>query len=297
MSKLLTVARREYLERVRSKAFAISTILGPLIMAALVLLPSLLMSKQRGKPLQIAVLDEAGTLGPKVEAALRERKRGSSPRFTVLPADTGAPQDRRGALRERVVKGELDGFVVLPPEAIESSVAEYYGKNVSNFDDINQVDEAVEEAMVGQRLTGAGLAPERVRALTRKPDLKTIRVTAQGLREDRRGSAFLLSFMLVSLLYTSLAIWGAAIMNGVIEEKTSRVVEVMASSVKATHLFAGKLLGVGAAGLTQFLVWALTLGVLSLYGAAGAAASGMQLPPLSVTVLGWFVVLDRKSVV
>ena len=153
------------------------------------------------------------------------------------------------------------------------------------------MEEALEESIVGERLTGAGLEPARVRDLTRKPDVKTIRVTAAGLREDQRGSSFLLSFMLVALLYTSLAIWGAAIMNGVIEEKTNRVVEVMASSVAATELFAGKLLGVGAAGLTQFLAWALTLGLLSVYGAAGAVAGGAPLPELSLTALAWFVLL------
>jgi ABC-2 type transport system permease protein len=291
LGRLLIVTRREYLERVRSKAFMVSTVLGPLIMGALVVLPGLLMSRQRREPLRIAVLDEAGALGPKVEAALGERRRDGAPRFAVRPAGEGPVAGRRDALREQVMKGEIDGYLVLPAEALESSVAEYHGRNVSNFEELRHIDDAVEDAVVGTRLTGAGLAPDRVRALTRKPDLKTIRVTAQGLREDRRGMAFVLAFMLVSLLYTSLAIWGAAIMNGVLEEKTNRVVEVIASSLPATHLFAGKVLGVGAAGLTQFLAWAATLGVLSLYGAAGAAASGVQLPELGAAVLGWFVVL------
>jgi ABC-2 type transport system permease protein len=190
-----------------------------------------------------------------------------------------------------VVRGGLDAYLVLPADAVDASAIEYYSKNVSNFDDIRQVESVLEDTVVGQRLTTAGLQPERVRHLTRKPELKTVRVTAQGAREAQGGSAFILSFTLVSLLYTSLAIWGAAIMNGVIEEKANRVVEVMASSVPATQLFAGKLLGVGAAGLTQFLAWALTLALLSVYGAAGAAASGLPLPELPLSSLGWFVAL------
>jgi ABC-2 type transport system permease protein len=291
MRKLLIVARREYLEAVRSKAFVISTVLGPVIMGAFMIVPSVLMHKQRGKPLRISVLDEAGTLGPKVEGALRERKASGLERFTVLPPGVEAQADRRAALRERVTRGELDGYVILPPDALDRSAAEYYGRNVSNFADIGLVEQAVEEAMVGQRLTGAGLDPERVRSLTRKPELKTIRVTQEGLREDRRGGAFILSFMLASLLYASLAIWGGAIMNGVIEEKTNRVVEVMASSVPARQLFAGKVLGVGAAGLTQFVVWSLTLGILSAYLAATAASTGAPLPELRPSVLAWFAVL------
>jgi ABC-2 type transport system permease protein len=292
MPKLLIVARREYLERVRSKAFIISTVLGPLIMGALIFLPGLLMQRQRGKPLRVSVLDESGKLASQVEAGLREQQRDNgTPRFAVTPLVVAELQDRRTALREQVVQGGLDAYLVLPADAVGSSAIEYYGKNVSNFDDIHRVEKVVEDAIVGQRLTGAGLQPERVRDLTRKPDVKTIQVSARGLRQETGGTAFILSFMLVSLLYTSLAIWGAAIMNGVIEEKMNRVVEVMASSVPATQLFAGKLLGVGAAGLTQFLAWALTLGALSLYGAAWAAASGTPLPELRPAALGWFVLL------
>jgi ABC-2 type transport system permease protein len=289
LGRLLIVTRREYLERVRSKAFMVSTVLGPLIMGALVVLPGLLMSRQRREPLRIAVLDEAGALGPKVEAALGERRRDGAPRFAVRPAGEGPVAGRRDALREQVMKGELDGYLVLPVETLESSVAEYHGRNVSNFEELRHIDDAVEDAVVGTRLTGAGLAPDRVRALTRKPDLKTIRVTAQGLREDRRGMAFVLAFMLVSLLYTSLAIWGAAIMNGVLEEKTNRVVEVMVSSVSPDTLLSGKLLGVGAAGLTQLMAWALTMGLIGIYVGSGAVAGGASVPEVGVGVLVAFV--------
>jgi ABC-2 type transport system permease protein len=288
MSKILTVARREYLERVRSRAFLIGTVLGPLIMAAVILLPGLVMSKQRGKAVRLVVLDETESLGPVVEAALRERVEKGSHRFDVRPVGEGPREGRREALRERVVNGELDGFLVLPRDALERSAVEYYGKNVSSMTDLGALDRVVEDALIGQRLAAAGLERERVGSLIRKVDLKTIRITAQGMREDR-GATFILSFVLLSLLYTSLAIWGSAIMNNVIEEKTNRVVEVVVSSLPASRLFAGKLLGVGSAGLTQFLIWGLTLAVISAYGAAMAATAGLPFPELSAPVLGCFV--------
>jgi ABC-2 type transport system permease protein len=288
MSKVLTVARREYLERVRSRAFLIGTVLGPLIMAAVIILPGLVLSKQRNKPVRVAVVDETGSLGPSVEAALRDKVDRGSHRFDVEPAGEGTAEARREALRQRVVKGELDGFVVLPKDALERSAAEYYGKNVSNVTDLPRLGDAVQDALIGQRLSSAGLDREKVTALIRKVDVKTIRITAQGMREDR-GATFILSFVLLSLLYTSLAIWGSAIMNNVIEEKTNRVVEVVVSSVPATRLFAGKILGVGSAGLTQFLIWGLTLALISAYGATMAAAAGITFPELSGTVLGCFV--------
>jgi ABC-2 type transport system permease protein len=119
-------------------------------------------------------------------------------------------------------------------------------------------------------------------------ELRTIRITSSGAREDRRG-AFLLSVTLMMMLYTSVVMWGQAVMSGVIEEKGNRVVEVIVSSIPTRSLFAGKLLGVGAAGLLQFLVWTLSLALVALY-AAGAAGGGAGLPEMPPLLLVSFVV-------
>jgi ABC-2 type transport system permease protein len=286
VKRVFAVARREYLERVRSKAFLVSTILGPTLLAGFMIAP-ILLTRQRGRPLHVAVLDASGRLGADVTQSLARRKVAGQPRFLVDPAPPGRVDQARAALQERMVQGEIDGYLFLGPDALERSAVEYYGTNVSNMMDLQLMDKAVEEALVSQRLAREGLDPERVRSLTRRVDLKTIRVTARGAREDR-GASFILSLVLMMLLYTTLAIWGTAMMNGVIEEKTNRVVEVVVSSLPATRLFAGKLLGVGAAGLTQFLVWAACLAAISAAGAAGTGAAG-ALPELSPPLLVAFV--------
>ncbi|PYQ03056.1 MAG: hypothetical protein DMF83_22140, partial [Acidobacteria bacterium] len=286
MKRVFAVARREYLERVRSKAFLVSTILGPTLLAGFMIAP-ILLTRQRGRPLHVAVLDASGRLGADVTQSLARRKVAGQPRFVVDPAPPGRVDQARAALQERMVQGEIDGYLFLGPDALERSAVEYYGTNVSNMMDLQLMDKAVEEALVSQRLAREGLDPERVRSLTRHVDLKTIRVTARGAREDR-GASFILSLVLMMLLYTTLAIWGTAMMNGVIEEKTNRVVEVVVSSLPASRLFAGKLLGVGAAGLTQFLVWAACLAAISAAGAAGTGAAG-ALPELSPPLLVAFV--------
>ncbi len=284
----MAVARREYLARVRSKAFLVSTILGPAIMAGFLVVPTLVMARQRGRALRVAVLDGEGTLRVAVEESLARREAAGAARFEVRPAPLPAGEGARETLRASVLKGELDAYVYLPPDAVQRSVAEYHGRNVSNMMDIGLVDTAVEEALIGRRLANEGLAADAVRSLTRKVDLKTVRLTSSGEREDRGGS-FLLSMVLMTILYTALAMWGAAVMNGVIEEKTSRVVEVIVSSVPPWTFFAGKLLGVGAAGLTQFAIWGASLGVLSVWAAGVAAASGAQMPEVSPLLLGTFV--------
>lgn len=285
MSRLWPVVRREYLERVRSKLFVISTLIGPLLVMGITVVPGLLMQQQRGKPLRLAILDETGALRAAAEDSLRRRKASGEGRFEIVPAAEGDPETVRAKLSADVIAGRIDGYVALPADVAATSRAEYFGRNVSNIMDISMVDQAIEEALVGHRLTAAGLARDKVAAMTRKLDLRTVRLTASGAREDR-GGTFILAMLLLMMLYSTVAMWGAAIMNGVIEEKTNRVVEVIVSSIPPSSLFWGKLLGVGAAGLTQFLFWALCMAVVGFYG---AGISGSQLPELSPLLLGSFV--------
>lgn len=288
MRRLWAVVRREYLERARSKAFLVGTLAGPILLGGLMVAPSALMAKQRGQPLRVAVLDASGRLQPEVEQALRERRVDGLPRFDVRPAGAGGLEERRARLRQQVLAGQLDGYLILPEDALERSQAEYHGRNVSAVMDLSLLDRVVEERLQARRLLDAGLAPERVQAAQKRLDLKTVKLSEGGEREDR-GASFLLSMVLLMALYTSVAMWGAALMNGVIEEKANRVVEVVVSSIPTSTLFAGKLLGVGAVGLTQLGVWALVTGGLGLAGSQAAALSGLRLPEVPPHLLLFFV--------
>ena len=286
MSRLAAVARREYVERVRSKAFVVSTVIGPVLMAGFLIVPALVMARQRGDALRVTVLDAHGGLRATVEASLSRREAGGRKRFEIHAAPQAA--DARHALRAAVVGGALDAYVYLPPDAVERSAAEYHGRNVSNVMDIGLVNAAVEEALVARRLADAGLGPDAVRDVTRKLDLRTVRLSASGEREDRGGS-FLLSMILMTILYTALAMWGSAVMNGVVEEKTNRVVEVIVSSLPPLTFFAGKILGVGSAGLTQFGIWGASLGLLSLWARAVSGGAAAMMPEISPLLIAAFV--------
>jgi ABC-2 type transport system permease protein len=286
MNRLLAIVRREYLERVRSKAFLVSTVLGPVLLAGFMIAPSILMARQRGSALRIVVVDATGALRGGVEQELRQQNVAGQPRFTVLPAENGDVETARRAARSAVVDGRLDGYLYLAPDALATSKAEYFGKNVSNVMDLRLVEQSAESALMEHRLLQEGLDRARVKAVTRKLDLRTVRLTASGEREDH-GASFLFAILLLTLLYTTLPLWGAAIMNGVIEEKSNRVVEVIVSSIPTSFLFAGKLLGVGGAGLTQVSVWVLTI---AGFGAYGAAAGGMPMPEMSPLLMASFVV-------
>jgi len=286
LSKLRAIVRREYLERVRSKAFIIGTILGPILMGALMVLP-VLITGSGGKLLQVAVLDESGVLQSQVEEALREARRDDEPRFDVQPSGEGTVEARVAALKKAVVGGDLDGFLLLPEDAVGASAASYYGRTVSNQMDLSLIRERVREVVVSQRLADAGLDPGQVKDLTRGLEWRTIRLSEEGEREDK-GVGIIFAIILLMILYATILMWGQVVMAGVIEEKSSRVIEVLASGVPPTQLLAGKLVGVGAAGLTQFLVWSLSLLGISL-AAAGPMLGNIPMPEISPLILFSFV--------
>jgi len=279
-SKLWAIVKREYIERVRSKAFVIGTILGPLLMAAMIVVPTLA-ARSKGKALRLAVVDAKGDLGPAVEAALAEQKSDGRARFQVVPAkEVGATE---ADFKQAVIEQRLDGYLALPADVVETANASYYGRNVSNFSDLRSIENTAGGVLVSRRLEAAGLDASRVKSLTRELDMKKIRLSETGEREDR-GAAMIL----LMILYISILVWGQAVLSSVIEEKTSRVVEVMAAGVPSTTLLLGKLVGVGAAGLTQFLVWAVSLFLVSL--ASAGAISGLALPEITPLMLVSFVV-------
>jgi ABC-2 type transport system permease protein len=250
-----------------------------------------MMRGQLGRPLRVAVLDASGSLRDSVADALAQQKMDGKARFVVEKAQPRKGGDEAARLKKDVLSGRLDGYLYLSADALDRSSADYFGRNVSNVADLRLIDRAVEDVMVARRLSGQGLDPARVKRLTRRLDLKTIRIGASGgEREDRGGSA-LLSIILLMMLYTTVIMWGQVVMTSVIEEKTSRVVEVMVSSIPSSLLFAGKLLGVGAAGLTQFLVWAAALAAVGL-SAAGTSGTlgGIRLPEAGPLVLAALVV-------
>jgi ABC-2 type transport system permease protein len=286
--RTLAVARREYLERVRSRAFMVATVLGPLILGGMMLIPAMA-ARRATKPLRIAVLDASGVLRAPVEQALGGITEAGALRFVIRPPAEGSFEEARARLQDSVLRGELDGYLYLPPGALESSQAEFHGRGVGAVMEMRLLDRALEDAFVRVRLADQGLDRARLDEVTRGVSLKTMRLSEAGAREDK-GAGFLFSIVLLMAIYTSVFMWGQALMTSVIEEKNNRVVEVMVSSVSPDTLLSGKLLGVGAAGLTQLLAWALTVGLVGLYVGSGAVAGGASVPEVGAGVLVAFVV-------
>lgn len=291
MTRLWQVARREYLTQVRTKGFIIGTVLGPVLMAALMFLPSLLMLKSKPKPLHIVVLDDSGQLQEAIEKTLTTADKDGHQQtaFVLEPRPQGELAAVQQQLDAAIREGRLDGFVVLQADVVETSKAEYRARNVTNFQEIKQLEGLLSDVVKNRRLRDEGLDTQKIDRLTRRIGLSPIRVTAGGAQEDR-GLTFVLAMFLMMMIYMPVLMWGSVLMNGVIEEKTSRVVEMVVSSVSPFALLGGKVLGIGAAGLTQLSVWLGCTAAGLGYGAASLAAAGVHLPALSPLVIVSFAI-------
>ena len=314
MRKLGVVFRREYLERVRSKWFLIGTLLGPVFLGTIMILPTYLSMRQRpGNDLtNVFVLDATGTgLGARVSAALAKSFPGApAPQVKVMsPERLMVAED---SAVNAVVRKEINGFIVLDSNTVANRSVRYAGRNASSINNVQALMASVKQQVLAQRLEHEGLDAARVTALTaEKLETKTEKIGSKGREKGSGLGNLAFGYIVAFLLYMMIVLYGQNILRGVMEEKTTRVAEVVVSSVSTDTLLAGKVLGVGLVAITQVLSWvALTLGMLFYLGpilfknmgaAAGASAaasrgmptdiitSALPSPGAALIILGYFV--------
>jgi ABC-2 type transport system permease protein len=306
LDNIVVVAKREYSQRIRSKGFWIATLILPLFVVAAAVLPSILLARSRAEQ-RVVVVDTTGRVAPRLlkekrprDASRQASEEVASFQFTVEPP-AGDPQAQRAALDRRVLDKEIDAWIWIGPEVLAGKPVEYHAKTVSNVITQKVLSEDLSYVVRRVRLADAGFDPDRVGALSEPVDLETVRISKEGSRSEAglAGAAF--AYILFLLLYMVLVIWGQQVMQGVLEEKSSRIVEVVLSSVKPFELMMGKLVGICLVGLTQFGLWLLTLAAVTAPGVMARMAGlpeGMKLPtvtPLMVLnfillfILGFFV--------
>ncbi|HLL25139.1 MAG TPA: ABC transporter permease, partial [Kofleriaceae bacterium] len=289
MRDTFVIARRELLERVNSKWFVVMTLLGPAFMIAIIVVPALIASRS-STGARVEIIDKSGALGEPLAAELREMKW----KPTIVPRDTSY-----GELVRRIREDEINGFVVIPTHALEGELIIYEGDNASSQVVQMQLDEKVRSVVQRERGKRAQISNEALETV-----LGRVNFLAQlntGADKATSGlAAFFLGYALSFILYMVITLYGVGVMRSVVQEKTSRVMELMVAAVKPRSLMGGKILGVGAAGLIQVTVWLTMAAVTIAYrneilGALGVNTAGAPtLPPfelLEVTVvLAYFVI-------
>jgi len=293
MSEVWIVLKREFMERVRTRSFLLATFLFPLFIIGLNVLPHLMGGEETVR--HVVVVDEAPAgMAQMVLAGLSAPREGRSYKLEVVRQPLSAVQ---ASLRERITGKKIDGYLHLPADVVTTSQVSYRARNVSNLGVMTDMRRAATQAVQETRLRTAGLQSTDVRALLRPVEVSTARVTATG---EEGGSAlvtFFAAYGMAMLMWLMVFLYGVNVMRSVLEEKTNRIVEVLVSSMKASHLMMGKILGVGLVALLQVAIWGLLITVgLTLAGQrlkTGGAASimaGLKLTPgATATLLGFFV--------
>lgn len=294
MRKLLAIIRREYVQGVRGKGFITSTIVGPILMIVVMVLPGFLFGMKTGEATRVAVVDQSGVMYERLRENLL-RSGDENERMVELGGGPGPVEasyklepvalegksfgEIKRELGERVRRNDLDAYLVLPPDILANGRAEYYGRNLGDVISVGRLRERLSRAVVEQRMMAANVDVGRVDDLVRNVPVSTVKISERGEEENSDGGGFFLAFGVAAFIVIALLMYGQVILSAVVEEKTTRLAEVLFSSVSPFQLMAGKLIGVSLVALTQYAIWAVVLVALLLYGAGALAMAGVNFAP------------------
>jgi ABC-2 type transport system permease protein len=292
MHNIFLIAKREYVERVRSRAFLIMTIFIPALMFAMTAGPALLATRVRGGPKHLVLAVSDRQAGDLIREELEKRHidpannlngKPEAPRFQV-EVDTNASNSEHAALTEKVKARAVDGAIWATDEALAANKVTFITSNVSNLTDGVLISQDLSRAAQRLALHKKGLNETEIAAALKPLDVET--VDARGGGPSNPIAAFIAPLVMAMIMYVTVLLYGINVMRAVLDEKTSRVMEVMLSTVTAREMMIGKIAGVGAAGLTQVGIWAAAAGIFSTQGLSmigGAKAlSGIVTPQLAI---------------
>jgi ABC-2 type transport system permease protein len=258
MNKISVIIKREYLTRVRKKSFIIMTLLTPLLMAALFVVPALVMTNQDKEFKKIAVIEDSPV--PMFRNVIADTKDAEFVYLTDVKFDD---------LKTTFEKAGYYGILFISSEIIKTPNAiQLISKKQPPIGLLDHIESSLEKDIERKLLLSYNIdnLDQILKDVRRKVTIQTKSIDDAGIeKQTSTGIAMALAYIGGFLMYMLVFMFGAQVMRGVIEEKVSRVVEVIISSVRPYQLMLGKILGVALVGLTQFLVWImLTLGIVML---------------------------------
>ncbi|HEX3553006.1 MAG TPA: ABC transporter permease [Thermoanaerobaculia bacterium] len=309
LENVFVILKREYLQRIRNKGFWIATLAIPLFAATMTTLPSLLLLKSHTHQ-AIVVVDATGRgVGEALKAQVEKAKTTTTPepkptgsasresRMADFAIETQAPaadpQAQRRELDSRVRGGKIDAWMWLGQGVLADGAVEYHARNTSNLFTQETLRDDLTEVVRRIRLQQAGIDPARMEELTKRVEVNPEQVPGTGT-SGGGVAGLIFAIVLFLLLYMSILIWGQQVMTGVLEEKGTRVIEVLISAITPFELMMGKLLGICLVGLTQLGIWLTTLVVLTAPGIVTSLAflpAGTKLPSLTFGILANLVLL------
>lgn len=300
-NKIVTVVKREYMTRVKSKGFIVSLFLMPVLMSGMVLLSSFLtiIEGKTEKIRKIAIVDETGEIFTQMKADIAGHSAFQHKGKLVyqLEEESVTTQDTRTALRERLNTKTLYAYLEIPKDVFENGEVRFYARTATNFAVQNALRSIISNIVRDKRFAESGYPRAEVSRLMRSVRFNTYAVKSSKAKDGEAaiespletGARIGLGYIFVFVLYMFVLIYGNSIMRSVLEEKTTRIVEVIISSIKPHQLLLGKLAGVCAVCLTMFAIWVvfgvlLVMNMETLLGIFGVDNLPIQLSQVIGTV-------------
>ena len=270
MDKIWLVIKREYLSRVQKKSFLLATILTPLIFPAIMgIFIWIAMDETEGSALKIIeVVDENNMFF--IESTEQYAFSFSNTKF----------EDGKKMVQE----GDRQGLLYIPKlDLSKPDGIIYYAERSPSLNLMSFLEASLKRRIEEQRLYESGIDPEVIAAYRTKVSIQTVNLDSFGEEKISDASVnYGLGFLSGILIYIFIFVYGNQIMHGVIEEKSSRIIEILVSSIKPFQLMLGKIIGIGAVGLTQFLIWILLISSVTFIV---TGYFGLQMPQQQVLEL------------
>lgn len=321
MRKFLSVVKHEYKKIVLKWSFLIATLLFPLLAGAFTVVPALIFSI-KGEGTRLVIVDQTGKIAPRIKQNLLNEKADEKAKQTQKESlkdltATREEQMKRAAqqmdesfsfieydaesknsdqvkreLNEKITEKQIDAYLIVPSN-YEATNAEFdfFSRKAGDFVSNSILEDAVNSAVRSQRLADANIGEEKLKDLSRNVIFSKTTINEKGDEKDSDG-IFATALILGLMIYITLLIYGQQIMSAVIEEKETRIAEILFSSAKPFELMMGKLVGVGLAGLTQLAIWITSALVLVGIGLANMSAAGMdiQIPDITPQIVVYFFI-------
>jgi ABC-2 type transport system permease protein len=291
MNKIMAIFLREYLERVRRRSFFIGLILVPLLMGTVIILPMWLAGVDEAASSSVYVIDESGRFKGDLEGAIQSELETGEQRFRFLDAGLEVERGRLGDpeyLEELIESEAIDWYLVIPTDPLGGEELEFHGRVVTNFTLLEMLEGKMTELMRRERLRSLELDPELLEQITVSASIRTLQHKGGETSDAGFESIYMSTMVMVMILYMTILVFGNMIQRSILEDKNQHITEVVLSSMSATRFFIGKILGIGAVGLTQYLAWFLVIVVLIIAGPL-AQGGGGKLPSLELLSYVYFV--------
>ena len=290
--KLFLIIKREYMTRIRSRVFIISTILAPIIILAIIFVPILMTRYDSGQNYQIAIVDHTGQVAQRLVQMNGAR---------YLAMDNTSID----SLKEMVVKGSITGYIVITQDILDGKAnPELVSSGSGGISLMSDVQGNLQTAIRDALLSRIDVNSDIKQIINWHIDLQTSKLTEAGQETQDTTILFIVGYIMAFAIYTAMFTYGGIIMRGVLEEKTSRIIEIMASSAKPIELLIGKVIGVGLVGASQFVIWTLLISSAATFGApfimqlvgsgaqthaAAASASSFSVPSIPPSLWVYFI--------